>query len=191
MRTYGLYDTSRGLTTALSAGVAGLALWGATQVGTQTPGHFWTAMVIVAAGGFFLALSQHVGSWTKGLRLRVSPGTFALGFLPVLVVVGWILLAMQPTGGWERGTIHSWSTSMGILGVIHDIGLWRGVLAFGFGVVLAFCFDAVPATAPEEEVAAPYATTGLAAPPRAADEPVTAERPHAAPAPSRERTRVE
>ncbi|HZD86786.1 MAG TPA: hypothetical protein VE088_02125 [Gaiellaceae bacterium] len=177
MRRYGLYDTSRGLTTALFAGIAGLALWGATQIGTQTPGRFWVAMVIVAAGGFVFALSHHVGSWTKGLRLRLSPGTFLLGFLPVLVAVGWILLASQPVGGWERGTIHSWSTSIGILGAVHDIGLWRGVLAFGFGLVLAFCFDAVPATVIEPAPA--YGTVGPAETPRSRDEPLTAERHHA------------
>ena len=84
MRSYGMYDASRGLTLAFAAGVAGFALWGATQVGTQTTGRFWIAMAIVAGGGLVLALSNHVGTWTKGLRLRVSPSTFALAFLPVL-----------------------------------------------------------------------------------------------------------
>ena len=163
MRSYGLYDASRGLTLAFAAGLAGFALWGAAQVGTQTQGNFWIAMVIVAAGGLAIALMSHVGTWTKGLRLRVSPSTFALAFLPVLVCVGWILIASQPGTGWQEGRIHSWSDSIGILGVVHDIGLWSGVLAFALGLVLGLSFDGVPAPMVETETAA-------------ADEPVAAER---------------
>lgn len=190
MRRYGLYDATRGLTTALAAALAGLALWGATQVGTQTVGRFWLAMLIVAGGGLVLALSQHVGSWTKGLRVRLSPGTFVLGFLPVLVVVGWILVATQPGSGWQEGRLHSWSTTLGIMGGVHAIGLWHGVLAFGFGIVLGYCFDAIPAPEP---VAVPYEAPAAATPAGApvADEPVTAERPYAAEeTAARERTRV-
>lgn len=176
MRRYGLYDTTRGLTTALAAGLAGLALWGATQIGTQTPSRFWLAMLVVAGGGFVLALAMHVGSWTKGLRLVVSPGTFVLGFLPVLVCVGWILLATQPAGGWEHGNFHSWSASAGILGVVHSVGLWQGVLAFGFGVVLGFCFDGVPAPAAD---VAPYEAPAATAATPVVDEPVAAERSYA------------
>ena len=172
MRSYGLYDASRGLTLAFAAGVVGFALWGAAQVGTQTDGHFWIAMAIVAGAGLVLALTNHVGTWTKGLRLRVSRSTFALAFLPVLVCVGWILLASQPGNGWQEGRIHSWSDSIGILGVVHDVGLWSGVLAFGFGLVLGLSFDGVPAPMVETEPA-----DGGAA---AADEPVAAERRDAA-----------
>ena len=120
MRHYGMYDASRGLTLALAAALAGLGLWGAAKVGTQTPGRFWIAMAIVGAAGLVITLANHVGTWTKGLRLRVSPSTFALAFLPVLVCVGWILLASQPGNGWEEGRIHSWSNTIGILGVVHS-----------------------------------------------------------------------
>jgi hypothetical protein len=162
MRRYGMYDTSRGLTLAFAAALAGLGLWGAAQVGTQTTGRFWIAMAVVAAAGLLIALASHVGTWTKGLTMRMSPGTFALAFLPVLVCVGWILLANQPGSGWHEGRIDSWSSSIGILGVVHSIGLWRGVLAFGFGLVLGLSLDGVPAPAAEVRPAA--------------DEPVTAER---------------
>jgi hypothetical protein len=163
MRRYGLYDTSRGLTLALAAALAGLGLWGATQVGMQTTGRFWLSLAILAGAGLLVAMANHVGTWTKGLRLRLSPGTFALAFLPVLVCVGWILIASQPGHGWEEGRLASWSTSIGILGVVHSIGLWRGVLAFAFGLLLGLSLDGVPA--PVDEAAA--------------DEPVTAERRHA------------
>lgn len=165
MRRYGLYDTSRGLTLALAAALAGLGLWGATQVGMQTTGRFWLSLVVVAGTGLLIALASHVGTWTKGLRLRLSPGTFVLAFLPVLVCAGWILLATQPGRGWEEGRLASWSDSLGILGVVHSIGLWHGVLAFGVGLMLGFSLDGVPA--PADEAAA------------AADEPVTAERGYA------------
>lgn len=178
MRSYGMYDASRGLTLAFAAGLAGLALWGATQVGTQTQGRFWIAMVIVAAAGLLLALANHVGTWTKGLRLRLSPSTFVLAFLPVLVCVGWILIASQPGSGWQEGRIHSWSNSIGILGAVHSIGLWRGVLAFGFGIVLGLSFDGVPAEAAVDTAPGYAGPRGMPAQ-RAADEPVAAERRYA------------
>lgn len=179
MRRYGLYDASRGLTLALAAALAGLGLWGATQIGMRTTGRFWLSMVIVAGAGLLIALAGHVGTWTKGLRLRMSPGTFVLAFLPVLIVGGWILVATQPGSGWEEGRLHTWSSSIGILGVVHAIGLWHGVLAFAIGLMLGLSLDGVPA--PVEEVEPGYAAPmGAAAPgttaPRTADEPVTAER---------------
>jgi hypothetical protein len=169
MRHYGMYDASRGLTLGFAAALAGLALWGATQVGTQTTGRFWLAMAIVAGAGLLLPLASHVGTWTKGLRLRLSPTTFALAFLPVLVCVGWILIASQPGHGWQEGRIHSWSDSIGILGLVHSVGLWRGVLAFGLGLILGLSFDGVPVPEVDEAEA-----RAAAAP--AADEPVAAER---------------
>jgi hypothetical protein len=174
MRRYGMYDASRGLTLAFAAGLAGLGLWGATQVGTQTDGRFWIAMVVVAGAGLLIALANHVGTWTKGLRMRLSPGTFALAFLPVLVCVGWILLATQPGRGWQEGRIDSWSNSIGILGLVHSIGLWHGALAFGFGLMLGLSLDGVPAPVVEPDVV--YAGPMGTATPPPADEPVAAER---------------
>lgn len=174
MRSNGMYDASRGLTLALAAALAGVALWGATEVGTQTTERFWIAMAIVAGAGLVLALANHVGTWTKGLRLRLSPSTFMIVFLPVLVCVGWILVATQPGSGWQEGRLDSWSNSIGILGVVHSIGLWHGVLAFGFGLMLGLSLDGVPAPAAEETpaYAGPMGTTA----PGPADEPVAAER---------------
>jgi hypothetical protein len=197
MRTNGLYDATRGLTLALAAGVAGLLLYVATRVGETTTVRFWESMGIVAGAGLVLALAHVLGSWTKGLRLRLSPSTFLLAFLPVLVCVGWVLLATQPGNGWHEGTFVSWSNSLGVLDVAHDLGLWHGVLAFGFGLMLGMSFDTVPAaeTVPPLE----RAPVAAAAPmdPAVADDPVSAEReaaraaePHTVtvgPAPDRER----
>jgi hypothetical protein len=179
MRRYGLYDATRGLTTAAAAGGAGVLLWVATRVGQQTDRRFWAEMAIVAAAGLVMALSQVIGGWTKGLRLRLSPSTFVLGFIPVLIVVGWILMATQPGNGWHEGTIMSWSKDAGLVGLIHDLALWHGVLAFGFGLVLGLSFDTIPAVAPAVAPAARgpmMAPAAAAANRRAADEPMTAER---------------
>lgn len=170
MRRYGLYDATRGLTTAAAAGVAGLLLWLATLVGVQSVTRFWEAMGIVAAAGLVVALSQVIGGWTKGGALRVSPTTFLLAFLPVLVSVAWILMATQPGNGWHEGTVTSWSHSIGIMGVVHALGLWHGVLAFGFGLVLGLTLDTVPAPV-VEPVSTTTRVTG-----DAADDPLTAER---------------
>ena len=176
MRRYGMYDASRGLTLALAAALAGLGLWGATQIGMQTTGRFWLSLAVVAGAGLLIALANHVGTWTKGLRLRLSPSTFTLAFLPVLVCVGWILIASQPGHGWQEGRLDSWSNSIGIMGLVHAIGLWHGVLAFAFGLMLGLSFDGVPAPAPEAEPAYAGRTTAGPAP---ADEPVAAERRYA------------
>lgn len=175
MRRYGLYDATRGLATALSAGLAGLLLWLATLVGVQTVTRFWESMGIVAAAGLVVALSQVIGGWTKGHGVRVSPGTFILAFVPVLICVGWILMATQPGNGWHEGTITSWSRSLGILGLVHALGLWHGVLAFGFGLMLGLTLDTVPA--PVEPPAQPVPAAGTRpADGTIADEPMTAER---------------
>jgi hypothetical protein len=181
MRTNGLYDATRGLTLALAAGVAGLLLYLATLVGQTTTIRFWESMGLVAAGGLVLALAAALGSWTKGLRLRLSPGTFLLGFLPVLIVAGWVLMATQPGRGWHEGTVVSWSHNVGIMDVVHDLGLWHGVLAFGLGLMLGMTFDTVPVV--ERETAVAYRQRPTVATPMdtaVASEPLQAEREAAA-----------
>jgi hypothetical protein len=178
MRTNGIYDATRGLTLALAAGVAGLLLYLATDVGQTTTIRFWESMGIVAGAGLVLALAHVLGSWTKGLRLRISPSTFLLAFLPVLVCIGWVLMATQPGNGWHEGTIVSWSHDLGLMNVVHDLGLWHGALAFAFGLMLGISFDTVPVPAPARETVTyrqgPAATTPMDT--RVADEPVAAER---------------
>ena len=58
MRRYGLYDATRGVTMALAAGIAGLLLYLAAQVGQQSTGRFWAEMALVAAAGLVLALAR-------------------------------------------------------------------------------------------------------------------------------------
>jgi hypothetical protein len=179
MRRFGLYDTTRGLTLAIAAGLAGLLLYLATEVGQQSTVRFWEEMGLVAAAGLVLALAPVLGGWTSGLRLRLSPGTFVLGFVPVLIVVGWIMMATQPGNGWHEGTMVSWSHDIGLMGLIHALALWHGVLAFGFGLVLGSCLDAVPTPVPTP-TPVPVAATERVMDRTAADEPMTAEQAEAA-----------
>ena len=180
MRRYGLHDATRGSTTAIAAGTAGLLLWLATQVGEQTTLRFWASLGIVAGAGLVFAVAQSIGGWTKGLRLRLSQGTFLLGFVPALVVVGWILMATQPGNGWHGGRFASWSSSIGVLNVVHDLGLWHGVLAFGLGIVLGLSLDTVPAVVDVPVIVDKPAAAATAEPVPtdrwAADEPLAAER---------------
>jgi hypothetical protein len=183
-------DLHRGLVTLLGAAIAGFLLWVATQVGQQTTGRFWAAMGIVAGAGLVMAASQLAGGWTKFGRPRLSLGVFLLGFLPVLVCTGWVLLATQPGNGWQEGRLVSWSHSLGIFGGVHALGLWHGVFAFGFGLVFGYCFDTTgPVVAEDTLVArrrrrvapgpapAPVPTDDALVDERAAaDEPLTAER---------------
>jgi hypothetical protein len=172
MRKYRLHDTARGVTILVAGGVVGVLLWLATQVGQQSTARFWTSMWIVGAAGLVFVLAQAVGGWTTGLRLRFSLGTFLIGFVPSLVVIGWIMLATQPGGGFHGERFASWSSSLGIAGVVHDLGLWHGVLAFGLGLVLGLSLDTVPAAG--ETIILDDARP---APDRwAADEPLAAER---------------
>jgi hypothetical protein len=176
MRTY---DFHRGLMTLLGAGVAGLLVWLATQVGQQTTGRFWASMGIIAGAGLVMALSQLLGGWTKWGFPRLSAGVFLLGFLPVLVCVGWILMATQPGSGWHEGRLVDWSHSAGIFGLVHDLGLYHGVLAFAFGLTLGFSFDTSGPRRRDELIVDQPAAVPAPAPPmdgRVADEPVTAER---------------
>jgi len=150
--------------TLLGAAGAGALLWLAAQLGRQTNGSYWAAYALVAAAGLVFAVSQWRG------RTGFPPGMLALGFLPVLIVAGWVLLAMQPDGNWFRAHVLSWSSDAHIDTVVHDVGIWIGVLAFAIGFTLGAALEPAPRVV-EEEVVAPPAYDGAAA-----DEPVAAER---------------
>lgn len=154
--------TTRAGATLVGAALAGVLLWAAAQFGRHTTGSYWAAYGIVAGAGLVFGLAQMRG------RTGHPPALFALGFLPVLIVGGWVLLAMQPSGSHFRGQILSWSGHMEITGVVRDVGTWLGVIAFGIGYTLAAVLE--PAPAPVRRTVTPVYD------PRAADEPTTAER---------------
>ena len=162
---------SRAGATLLGAAVAGFLLWVAAQIGRGSTGGYWAAYGIVAGAGVVLALSQLRG------RTGHPPGMFLFGFLPVLIVAGWVVLGMQPHSNWFRAHVLAWSGDMHIRDVVHDLGTWLGVLAFGIG----YTFGAVLEPAPRRAVVPPAGTHD----PVAADEPVAAERREVRPADER------
>jgi hypothetical protein len=151
---------TRAVLTLLGAGVAGALLWLAAQVDRSSDGGYWAAAGIVAGAGIALAVTQVRG------RGGHPPAMLGLAFLPVLIVGAWVLVAMQPHGNWFRDHVLAWSGDIGIRDVVHDLGTWIGVLAFGIGYTLGLALEPMPRRVP---VAEPADTT-------VADEPVTAER---------------
>ena len=133
--------TVRGVFTVVGAGVAGLLIWISTQIGEGTLGGYWAVYGILAGAGLTMALSQLFGGWTKWGWPRISVGVFLIGFLPMLVAAGWVLLAGQPDANWFQRHITSWSGHLGIGGLVDDLRRYLGVLSFGLGLVFGFTFD--------------------------------------------------
>ena len=174
---------TRGFSTLIGAGVAGFLIWLAAQMGDGSSGEYWATYGLIAVAGLTMALSQILGGWTKWGWPRLSAGVFLLGFLPVLVVGGWVLLARQPADFFNTS---NWSRDLGIDGVVGDLGELLAAVAFGIGLTFGLTFDTSgPRVAVDEHdvrrTPAPVATTTHDGPTRgddrpAADEPLTAER---------------
>jgi hypothetical protein len=175
-----MIGVARGVATLIGAGVAGVLLWFATQIGTETTSEYWATYGLVAAAGLTMALSQIVGGWTKWGWPRFSLGVFLIGFLPVLAVGGWVLLARQPA---DFMNTSNWSRDLGVYGAVADLGNILPAIAFGIGLVFGYSFDTagrrvdVVEHVDEREYVEP--DERLAAD---ADAPLTADRgPYAAP----------
>src|SRR5205823_3678698 len=69
------------------------------------------------------------------------PAMFLLGFLPVLICAGWIIVAAEPHGNWFRNHVTAWSSDIGVFHVVRDIATFNGVLAFGIGLVFAYTLE--------------------------------------------------
>ena len=184
-----MVGTVRGVFTVVGAGAAGLLIWISTQIGQGTLGGYWAVYGILAGAGLTMALSQLFGGWTKWGWPRISTGVFVIGFLPVLVAAGWVLLAGQPDANWFQRHTTSWSNDISIDGLVDDLRTYLGVLAFGLGLVFGFTFDTsgpLPppelrhhaAEAVEEPVPPPEP---VPEPPRAVDEPVSEGDTHQVP----------
>jgi hypothetical protein len=181
-----MIGVTRGISTLAGAAVAGILLWFATQVGTETTSEYWATYGLIAVAGLTMALSQILGGWTKWGWPRFSLGVFTIAFLPVLVAGGWVLLARQPAD-WMNTS--NWSRDLGIFGPVADLGNILPAVAFGIGLVFGFSFDTEgprrkvvePERAAVRETPTPVtATTADARDTRPADEPLTADRdvPH-------------
>ena len=133
-----MIGVTRGISTLAGAAVAGILLWFATQVGAETASEYWATYGLIAAAGLTMALSQILGGWTKWGWPRFSIGVFLLGFLPVLVAGGWVLLARQPAD-WMNTS--NWSRDLGIHGLVTDLGNILPAIAFGIGLTFGLVFD--------------------------------------------------
>jgi len=152
VRGWGSPPLVRALFTLAGVAVAGLLIWLAQTFDLTSTNGFWAAMGLIAAAGLTLGLSQLFGGWTKWGLPVMSPGVFLLAFIPTAIVVGWILLATQPDGGWQQGRFSGWSSDLGITGFVNDLGTLPAALAMGLGIVFAFTFDTTgPRTREVEE----------------------------------------
>jgi hypothetical protein len=135
---------TRGLFTLVGAAAAVFLAWLAAEVFTlgDSSTDFWIAMGLIAGAGLALGLSQLFGGWTKWGVPRISSGVFLFGWIPTAVVTGWILMTMQPAGGWQQGRLEDWSDSIGVLGFVNNFEGWlTAIPALLIGLVTAFIFD--------------------------------------------------
>jgi hypothetical protein len=135
----------RALFTLASVAGAGLLIWIAQSISgpldEASTSDYWWAMLFLATAGLSLGLAQLFGGWTKWGWPTLSPTVFLFGFLPTLVVGGWILLAKQPQSGVEEGRFDRWSGDLGISGFINDLAVFLPVIPVIVGLILAFSFD--------------------------------------------------
>ena len=167
---------NRALMTLLAAGAAGFLLWRAAQFDMHTTGGYWAALGVVAGCGLLLGLGQLRGAGGN------PPAMLLFAFLPVFVCASWILLYAQPHSEWGRHLIRSWSGDIGVRGVVQDISMWNGVIAFGIGLVFAYVLEPAMLGRRREVVAteAPQMRRRMPMDRTAADEPTMAERDEAA-----------
>jgi hypothetical protein len=135
----------RALFTLASVAGAGLLIWIAQSISgplaESSTGDYWWAMLFLAAAGLVLGLAQLFGGWTKWGWPTLSPTVFLFGFLPTLIVGGWILLAKQPQSGVEEGRFDRWSGDLGVAGFIDDLNVLLPAIPLIVGLILAFSFD--------------------------------------------------
>ena len=163
---------TRGVSTLLGAAVAGFLIWLSSQVGNEGTGGYWATHGLLAAAGLTMAISQILGGWTKWGWPRLSRGVFLLGFLPVLVAGGWLLLSRQPSDFFNTS---NWSRDLGIDRVVSDLGEVLSVVAFGLGLTFGLCFDTAGPRRPvvNEEVRRPPGSTVRPQRPLADEPPAT------------------
>lgn len=167
---------TRGFSTLIGAALAGILLWFASQLDERTLGGYWAAYGLAAAAGLTMALSQLLGGWTKWGWPKISANVLLLGFLPVLVVGGWVVLASQPDANWFRDHVQAWSADIGVRDVVFDLNDFLGAIAFGIGLVFGFTFDTTGPRLRRPARPAPAAVGGDV------DQPTAAERTEVAPA---------
>jgi hypothetical protein len=178
-----MYGLTRGTITLIGAAIAGVLIWLATQSNGGTNGSYWTIVGLLAAAGLTMAFSQILGGWTKWGWPRISGSVFLVAFIPVLIAAGWVILAGQTVPNWFSRHATSWAGDIGLGGLLGDMLKTIPVLAFGTGLVFGLTFDTTGPRArtvvDDGETVRPIPADAVGtttADPRAADEPLTAER---------------
>ena len=151
---------TRGAMTLFGVVAAGFLIWwGASALpgeGDATIGEFWWAAGLIAAAGLIMALSQLLGGWTKWGLPRISGKVFLLGFLPALIVGGWVVVAAEPGDHWLGSHVRAWSDDIGLENLVDDLMKAWPALAFGVGLALGLTFDTTgPRTEPVAEPGGP------------------------------------
>ena len=174
-----MYGLTRATVTLTAAAAAGFLIWIATQISGDSNGGYWAIQGLIAAAGLVMALSQLLGGWTKWGWPRISISVFLWAFIPVAIVVLWMVVFHQPHHGLGRNHIRRWSDDIGIDGFVKDFRDYVSVLAFGVGLVFGYSFDTTGPVArgvPEEVAPGPTVTDRTAPPPaREADGAPAAE----------------
>jgi hypothetical protein len=169
--------------TLLGAAGAGALLWlAAAHVDRSTTGGYWAATGFVAAAGLVFGLSQLRGTGGH------PPAMLLFGFVPVLIVAGWVIVAMQPGGTWTSDHVQAWSGDIGVGSVVRALGTWVGVLAFGIGATLAAAAE--PFGSRRRQPAAHTRREDEVPTPQPPPEPVPQPDPKPEPEPVGERTLV-
>lgn len=127
--------SSRAFLTLIAAAIGGAGLWLVGHFDQKETGEFWAAMGVIAGAGLLFGIAQLRG------RGGNPPAMFLLSFLPVLIAGGWVVLAMQPHGNWFRDHVRAWSGDIGIMDVVHYVGLQVGVVAFAIGLTFGLTWE--------------------------------------------------
>jgi hypothetical protein len=167
--------------TLLGVTAAGFLIWLSSTVGNlgedgdRTTGEFWATVGLWAATGLVMALSQLLGGWTKWGWPRVTGNVLLFGFLPALIVGGWIVAAGEPGSAWLGDHVRNWSDDIGVNGFVDDMLLSLPAIAFGIGLVFGFTFDT---TGPRVRRRAEPGRPAVAPPPAETTQPEDERRVH-------------
>jgi hypothetical protein len=104
----------------LGAAASGVLIWFAGRFDSPNQHDYWISIGLLAAAGLVMGLAL--------LRRGAGRGAGTIVALPFVAATLWIVLAAQPNGG---GTIRTWSHDIGIGGIVADLAVNVGVIAFG------------------------------------------------------------
>jgi len=127
---------TRAVAILLGTGVAGVLIWTTAQVHRGSTGGYWGEVAILAAAGLILGASRLLDRGA-GRTVTFSLPTFAIAFLPALIVAGWVIVAGQPNGSWLQNHVMTWSGNISVGRIVRDTTAFAAVLAFGLGVLLS------------------------------------------------------